>query len=227
MDASSPPVSRRSSSSNMPSLIIRLKLPPRALAMATNSNPSDSLSVHHQDRKPMSSPFPPSSPPTVASSPVPSAVQPTTKKGRGQGKRKGGAGLGAAILSLNGEGPGANGGSGAGTPVPVEKEKAKPGPKTNPGNVNAGLRALDRSGRPTRKWGRVEYPVRTCAGYTFHTTVWTTPEVRTTASAANANGNGENGTKVKGEENWNGESQMDKPLEQDVPMLEASAIAVQ
>jgi hypothetical protein len=221
MDASSPPISRKSSTSNMPSLIVRLKLPPRALAMAT-SNSSDSLHHNLQDSKAIPSPFPPSSPPTVASSPVPGAVQPV-KKGRGQGKRKAAPGVVGTVFSING-GDG-NGGSGAGTPVPVEKEKekAKPGPKTNPGTQNAGLRALDRSGRPTRRWKRVEYPVHTCSGYTFRTSMWITPEVRNGIT----NGSAENGTKVKGEGNWNGERKGSKTLDQDVPMSEASAIAVQ
>jgi len=176
VDVSSPPVSRRSSASNMPTLIVRLKIPPRALSMAINANSSDPLALHAlQDTKVLSSPFPPSSPPTVASSPVPSAVHPL-KKARGHGKR-GKQGLSSTgsfnALPVNGE---TNPGSGAGTPAPVvEREKAKPGPKTNPGNVNAGLRALDRSGKPTRKWQKISYSVNTCSGYVFLMNAWRSP----------------------------------------------------
>ena len=71
---------------------------------------------------------------------------------------------------------GNGGGSGAGTPVPTgEKERGKPGPKANPGGINAGLRALDRSGKPTRRWTKVRYPVHTISGYTFYTTAWVSP----------------------------------------------------
>jgi hypothetical protein len=62
-------------------------------------------------------------------------------------------------------------GSGAATPVPTiagdTKERAKPGPKANPGGINEKLRALDRSGKPTRRWKKVlavsgEYVCRVC-----------------------------------------------------------------
>jgi len=70
--------------------------------------------------------------------------------------------------------------SGAGTPVPSgtgagEKERQKPGPKGNPGGINAGLRALDRTGKRTRRWQKVSYPVHTCSGYLFYTTTWISP----------------------------------------------------
>ena len=48
------------------------------------------------------------------------------------------------------------------------KERAKPGPKANPGGINEKLRALDRSGKPTRRWKKVQYPVNTCAGYVLY-----------------------------------------------------------
>ena len=56
-----------------------------------------------------------------------------------------------------------------------QKERAKPGPKANPGGINEKLRALDRSGKPTRRWTKVQYPVNTCSGYVFYTTTWVAP----------------------------------------------------
>ena len=70
-------------------------------------------------------------------------------------------------------------GSGAATPIPttVGKRKGKPGPKTNPGNVNAGLRALDRSRKPTRRWLKSIVPIHTVSGYEFLAQAWTTPSI--------------------------------------------------
>src|SRR5579859_433657 len=183
MDASSPPTSRRSSGSR-PSLLVRLKLPPQALRTATaNSSPSN-INDHVSslppasviDTKPIAalSPFPPSSPPTMASSPAPGAM-PVKRRGGPQRKIQG-LNPGAGVFSIAKDGTG----SGAGTHVPSgtatgERERQKPGPKANPGGINAGLRALDRSGKRTRRWQKVKYPVHTCSGYVFHTTTWISP----------------------------------------------------
>jgi hypothetical protein len=175
---SSPPVSRRGSG-NRPSLIIHLKLPPQALRNATAETSSmhddlPTLPILDSKLTAAPSPFPPSSPPTMASSPAPGAVI----KRRGGPKRKNPGGLapGAGVFSLNHDGTG----SGAGTPAPSgaatgEKERLKPGPKANPGGINAGLRALDRSGKRTRRWQKVSYPVHVCSGYKFYTTTWISP----------------------------------------------------
>ena len=114
----------------------------------------------------------------MASSHAPGAIP---LKRRGGPKRKNPAGLnpGSGVFSItNQDGTG----SGAGTPVPSgtatgEKERQKPGPKANPGGINAGLRALDRSGKRTRRWQKVKYPVHTCSGYVFHTTTWISPGI--------------------------------------------------
>jgi hypothetical protein len=161
MDRSSPAALPDYLQSHM-TLLVRLKVPSRALLAAASS--PDSKPLH------AASPFPPSSPPTLASSPAPGGPPPA-KKRRGQKSRPGPA-PGSGVFSLNQEG----GGSGAATPVPApEKERAKPGPKANPGGINAGLRALDRSGRPTRRWQKVSYPVHSLSGYTFHAVTWISP----------------------------------------------------
>jgi INO80 complex subunit Ies4 len=164
MDPSSPTDLPDYSRSHM-SKLVRLKLPPRALAAASSAD-----AILPDTRGHVASPVPPSSPPTMASSPAPGAAPPA-KKRRGQ-KSKHAIAPGSGVFSINHDG----GGSGAGTPVPgAEKERAKPGPKANPGGINAGLRALDRSGRATRRWQKVKYPVTTLAGYTFHATTWISP----------------------------------------------------
>jgi hypothetical protein len=241
LDPSSPTDSRRSSRSHM-TLIVRLKLPPRALAMAASTDVNHLPLFSSPDKagapgqQPVASPFPPSSPPTMASSPVPSAV-PAPKRRGGPGKRaRHGLAPGAGVFSLGkennagGAGTGAGEpGSGAGTPAPTtEKERVKPGPKANPGGINAGLRALDRSGKPTRRWQKVQYPVKTCSGYTFYTTTWVAPGMRPQLYCINmlvpGDGLYEERMKTEGGENeWNAQEN-EKPLEQDLTMGDVDAV---
>lgn len=58
----------------------------------------------------------------------------------------------------------------------------KLGPKANQGAINAGLRALDRSGTPCRKWQKGSFQVKSFTG-----TVWEIPRWRAPPKAA-ANG---------------------------------------
>ena len=174
----SPGESHRGSRSHR-TLVVTLKLPPRSLQLALNPDALFPTSTVTADAKAAAgiaaSPFPlASSPPTIASSPAPTGPLPPKKRG---GKRKAVA-PGAGVFSLGQSAAENGGGSGAGTPAPTtEKEKAKPGPKANPGGINAQLRALDRTGRPARKWTKVPFPVKTCSGYTFYSTSWVTPQV--------------------------------------------------
>ncbi|KAL2758710.1 hypothetical protein ACRALDRAFT_1075186 [Sodiomyces alcalophilus JCM 7366] len=49
------------------------------------------------------------------------------------------------------------------------------GPKANQGAINAGLRALDRSGKPCRKWSRGGFQVKSFTGVTWEIRRWTAP----------------------------------------------------
>jgi hypothetical protein len=53
----------------------------------------------------------------------------------------------------------------AGSVVPAAP---KLGPKANQGAINACLRALDRTGKPTRKWQRTGFKVRSFTGYAWN-----------------------------------------------------------
>jgi INO80 complex subunit Ies4 len=216
VESYSPTESRRSSRSHS-TLIVRLKLPPRALAMATSIDPHVPLQVSEKGH-PVASPFAPSSPPTIASSPAPgtSTTVPKKRGGPGTGRRsKPGPAPGSGVFSLAND---VGGGSGAGTPVPtVEKERAKPGPKANPGGINAGLRALDRTGKRTRRWKRVQYPVQTISGYRFYFTTWVVPGIITPSYSADFS---------EGENAWNdSERDYDKLQEQDVTKGSSKAVA--
>lgn len=51
----------------------------------------------------------------------------------------------------------------------------KLGPKANQGAINAGLRALDRSGKPCRKWAKGGFRLKTFTGVCWEIPRWTAP----------------------------------------------------
>ncbi|KAI9880791.1 MAG: hypothetical protein M1830_000227 [Pleopsidium flavum] len=55
----------------------------------------------------------------------------------------------------------------------------KLGPKANQGAINAGLRALDRTGKPCRKWERKGFKVKSFTGVTWQLPSWRTPKSTT------------------------------------------------
>lgn len=59
-----------------------------------------------------------------------------------------------------------------GTAVPAHKL----GPKANTGAINAGLRALDRSGKPCRRWERKGMQLKSFTGTPWAMTSWRAPE---------------------------------------------------
>lgn len=52
----------------------------------------------------------------------------------------------------------------------------KLGPKANQGAINAGLRALDRSGKPCRRWGKGAFRLRTFTGAMWEIPRWKAPQ---------------------------------------------------
>jgi hypothetical protein len=59
------------------------------------------------------------------------------------------------------------------------------GPKANQGAINAGLRALDRSGKPCRKWTKKAFTVKSFTGV-----VWEVPSWKGNERLAMLNGDG-------------------------------------
>lgn len=51
----------------------------------------------------------------------------------------------------------------------------KLGPKANQGAINAGLRALDRSGKPCRKWAKGGFTLKSFTGVVWEIPRWTAP----------------------------------------------------
>lgn len=56
----------------------------------------------------------------------------------------------------------------------------KLGPKANQGAINAGLRALDRSGKPCRKWERKAFQVKSFTGVVWELPSWRSPSSQAT-----------------------------------------------
>lgn len=74
-----------------------------------------------------------------------------------------------------------------GAPVKATGNAAahKLGPKANTGAINAGLRALDRSGKPCRRWEKKGLQLKSFTGTTWGMTSWKAP---TRANGLDANG---------------------------------------
>ena len=60
-----------------------------------------------------------------------------------------------------------------GAVAPISTHKL--GPKANQGAINAGLRALDRSGRPCRKWERKPFQLKSFTGVVWELPSWRAP----------------------------------------------------
>jgi len=69
----------------------------------------------------------------------------------------------------------------------------------------------------------VQFPLTTCAQYTFYAPMWVTPDFH---GGVTGDRPSQKGSKAEAEDTYNEEQQEDKTLDQDVPMSEASAIAV-
>ncbi|KAI1443883.1 DUF1711-domain-containing protein [Annulohypoxylon stygium] len=98
----------------------------------------------------------------------------------------------------------------------------KLGPKANQGAINAGLRALDRSGAPCRKWNRGGFKVKSFTGVIWEIPRWTappkpkpqaTPE-EPAASAESSNKENKEGSQMKSE---NSNSHADGGEQRSVP----------
>lgn len=62
-----------------------------------------------------------------------------------------------------------------GTLEPIRGNTHRLGPKANQGAINAGLRALDRSGKPCRKWDRGGFRLKTFTGVEWEIPRWKAP----------------------------------------------------
>jgi len=54
----------------------------------------------------------------------------------------------------------------------------KLGPKASLGAINAGLRALDRTGKPCRRWERKPFQLKSFTGVVWQVPTWRTPKAK-------------------------------------------------
>ncbi|KAF3761104.1 hypothetical protein M406DRAFT_358480 [Cryphonectria parasitica EP155] len=150
-----------------------------------------------------------SSPATPANggTPAPTAMGPPDKK-KGQ-KRSAAAANGDGQAKVRGKpGPKKRQRMEDGTLEPARGNAHRLGPKANQGAINAGLRALDRSGKPCRKWNKGSFRLKTFTGVEWEIHRWTAPpkpepveatpeEVPASAAASNADSSKENKENVE------------------------------
>ncbi|PMD23806.1 DUF1711-domain-containing protein [Hyaloscypha hepaticicola] len=203
MASSSKPVmasaGRRKSSKG--SLTLTFKLPPKALqkfepatlvkeespskeSSSTISNPPPVAPSSNGDNPSESNANTPAA--TATGTPVPSSMPPPTEGVKKKGvKRSAGPALGPDGLPKP-----------RGKPGPKKKARLedgsidhsstapraanataahKLGPKANQGAINAGLRALDRSGKPCRKWQKGSFTLKSFTGVVWEIPRWTAP----------------------------------------------------
>ncbi|KAI9682154.1 MAG: hypothetical protein M1817_000208 [Caeruleum heppii] len=75
---------------------------------------------------------------------------------------------------------------------------SKLGPKASLGAINAGLRALDRSGRPCKKWERKGLKIKSFTGVTWDLSTWRAPKLKTLDVTPDQEGPGPNKADSKG-----------------------------
>ncbi|OBT70457.1 hypothetical protein VE03_00014 [Pseudogymnoascus sp. 23342-1-I1] len=83
------------------------------------------------------------------------------------------------------------------TKPPHPSTAHKLGPKANQGAINAGLRALDRSGAPCRKWARGGFAIKSFTGTTWEIPRWRAPPKATVAGGVDGDAKGD-GSAVSG-----------------------------
>ncbi|KAF1955396.1 hypothetical protein CC80DRAFT_474870 [Byssothecium circinans] len=97
--------------------------------------------------------------------------------------------LGDMINDPNHKGPFA-----ASAPIP------KLGPKANVGAINANLRALDRTGKPCRKWAKKGFSIRSFTGVAWDVPTWRAPKKAAVfAEDVKSDSTGSSDSKVKDE----------------------------
>lgn len=173
--------------------------------------------------------------PAASGTPAPQLMGPPT-----EGPKKKGVKRAAGAANGNGE-PKARG-----KPGPKKKQRVddglmdaggrmnglgahKLGPKANQGAINAGLRALDRSGKPCRKWNKGGFTLKSFTGVVWEVPRWTAPprpkpeEISEQSASASADGSSSKENKENGPVKSDGNSNIGGDVEmQSVPSMAAA-----
>ncbi|KAF3921641.1 hypothetical protein AA313_de0208614 [Arthrobotrys entomopaga] len=185
MSSSKGSQSPTSSTSSKPQLVVKLKLSTDVLRQfqptsPTVSTPSKPASVADDDKLAPGA----TSPATVASPvPTPSVASPAPT-GPGSPPNPEGKAVNGVVEAVKRGGKRA--GTGGGKPGPKKRKlddgSAHPpsrlGPKASGGAINAGLRALDRSGNPCKKWSKAPMSFKSFTGFQFTLKVYGSPIIK-------------------------------------------------
>ncbi|KAM3477214.1 hypothetical protein NHJ13051_007064 [Beauveria bassiana] len=189
----------RRKSGGKPSLVVTLSVPSAVLREAIGMDPikpespaaaSDQKDSSDQKESP-STPVPAANgsgenasdsnaaTPAGEGTPAPSVMGPPTD-GRKKGVKRGAAATNEGQLKIRGKpGPKKKPRLEDGTidhaAVRANAAAHKLGPKANQGAINAGLRALDRSGKPCRKWAKGHFTLKSFTGAVWEINRWTAP----------------------------------------------------
>ena len=98
----------------------------------------------------------------------------------------------------------------------------KLGPKANQGAINAGLRALDRTGTPCRKWTKSGFCVKTFTGVVWEVPSWRAPKPRKADAAGDVGEPSLPTSNSQSKENNSSNVGSDKSRVQDLPLAPSS-----
>ncbi|EWC43547.1 hypothetical protein DRE_01434 [Drechslerella stenobrocha 248] len=169
------------STPSRPQLIVKLRLTPNVLQQLSPSSSTDSVStpskpasVADDDKTPLGA----TSPATAASPvPTPSVASPVAT-GPGSPPNLEGKAVNGVVEAVKRGGKRAGGGGGK--PGPKKRKlddgtslpPSRLGPKSSGGAINAGLRALDRTGAPCKKWSKASFTLKSFTGFKFTLNVY-------------------------------------------------------
>ena len=118
--------------------------------------------------------------------------------------------------------------AGKGTPGTAPAPTHKLGPKANQGAINAGLRALDRTGKPCKKWKKSGFSVKTFTGVGWEISTWRAPRTRKAELEPGTEQSSLPESTSQGKENNNGSSNIGSEKshsrEVDLPVTASSPI---
>lgn len=150
------------------------------------------------------------------STPAPAAMGPPTEGSKKKGVKRSAAGANGMEPKIRGKpGPKKKPRLEDGTIDPNARggnAYHKLGPKANMGAINAGLRALDRSGKPCRKWNRGGFQLKSFTGTVWQVSRWTAPQKplpeeaskEPSVSAESSNKENKEGSQLKSENSNSG-----------------------
>ncbi|KAI5294281.1 hypothetical protein KEM52_004337, partial [Ascosphaera acerosa] len=154
----------------------------RQMTIKMTLTPPDLLCEHRWPAEPSSPPAPPSPtalppiPPSLADKPLPTAPVSDTLASSPGGALGGGEGddcrfrrMWKRLRKHRTSTPNGTAASAAAA------ASHKLGPKANTGAINAGLRALDRTGTPCRKWSKRSFRLKSFTGVTWEVPAWSAP----------------------------------------------------